>query len=62
MAFDKKLEFDVVVLPYEGSDNWVEDALIAARDCLMNDVVPVAAPDCDYCNYRKNAEEAMKGL
>ncbi len=58
-AFDKKLEFDVQVLPYEGNDSWIDDTIVKAHQCLMDDKIPQANEDCDYCNYnsaRINAE------
>jgi CRISPR/Cas system-associated exonuclease Cas4 (RecB family) len=50
-AFDAKLEFDITLIPYEGNDNWVEQAIIDAHQCLMSEQIPEASPDCDYCRY-----------
>ncbi len=50
-AFDAKLEFDVTLIAYEGDDSWVEKAIIDAKECLMNENIPEANPDCDYCRY-----------
>ncbi len=50
--FDKKIEFEVSILPYEGRDDWVEGTLIAAKECLMSDTLPYPDPGCDYCRYR----------
>lgn len=52
-AFDGKLEFDVVLLKHVGSDKWVEGKLIEAKECLMSDIRPKQAPNCEYCNYRR---------
>lgn len=54
-AFDGKLEFEVVIIPYEGNDGWVEDALVMAKKCLVSDKLPASSPDCDYCHYRQMA-------
>lgn len=51
-AFDGKLEFNISVLPYKGSDKWVEKAILDAHKCLMNDKIPAAGIDCEYCKYR----------
>jgi len=59
-AFDKKLEFDVYVLPYKGDDSWIEEAIIKAHQCLMGDAVPEAAGDCDYCRYRKAIKKVQE--
>lgn len=53
--FDKKLEFTIKVIPYKGDDSWIEGALSNIKECLMGDKVPEMNPNCDYCNYRKNA-------
>ena len=54
-TFDKKLEFNIKVLPYAGNDSWIPDALKEIKDCLMSEKIPAMNEDCDYCNYRKNA-------
>ncbi len=56
-AFDAKLEFDVVILPYTGKDDWVDKSLIQMRDCLEQDNLPNKGEDCDYCDYRESAKE-----
>lgn len=50
-AFDKKLEFDVTVIPYTGNDGWVDAAVIDARTCLAANSIPKAGDGCDYCEY-----------
>jgi len=59
-AFDKKLEFDVYVLPYEGDDSWVSDAIIKAHKCLSHDKIPEADKDCDFCRYREATKKVEK--
>lgn len=51
-AFDKKLEFTVKVIPYKGSDEWIENSLGEIKICLASDEMPDPDPDCDYCKYR----------
>lgn len=50
-AFDAKLEFDIKLIPYTGSDIWVEQAVQDAHACLMSDEIPASGADCDFCNY-----------
>jgi hypothetical protein len=50
-AFDGRIEFAVKVLPYTGSDAWVEEALCAVKDCLMSDALPDATDGCEFCGY-----------
>ena len=51
VAFDGKLEFDVQILPYTGSDQWVEPAIFKAHKCLAANEVPAMDPGCKYCVY-----------
>ena len=53
--FDKKLEFDIKVIPYTGDDSWIKGALKEIKECLMSDKIPEMNSECDFCNYRKNA-------
>ncbi len=52
-AFDKKLEFEIVLLPYKGDDSWIEETLIEARKCLLSNDLPPSSEDCDFCRYRE---------
>lgn len=58
-AFDAKLEFDVHLLPYKGDDSWVEQAVIDAHKCLMNNNLPMHDDDCDFCKYRKAIKDVI---
>jgi len=57
-AFDGKLEFDVQILPYKGNDSWVENEIINAHRCLMNNKIPDSGKDCDYCAYNKEVDKS----
>ena len=57
-AFDRKLDFAMHILPYEGDDAWVDDALLAAHDCLNADRVPPYAEKCEWCAYRREAKKS----
>jgi len=50
-AFDAKLEFDVKIIPYSGHANWIDETLLKAKACLMQDQIPASGADCDYCAY-----------
>ena len=53
--FDKRVEFRVSLLSYDGNADWVEGALNDARGILMNDELPASDKDCNYCTYRQEA-------
>ncbi len=50
-AFDKKLEFRMTLIPYQGNDDWIEKTIFDIHKCLNSDEIPEANPDCDYCSY-----------
>lgn len=59
-AFDKRIEFDVKLIRYDGDDSWVEGTLGAIRECLEGGDIPEASEDCDHCTYwtaRRRFEE-----
>lgn len=57
-AFDGKLEFDVKIIPYKGSDKWVEKTLMQIRKTLEGGL-PGPNKDCDYCLYRKTVMDVL---
>lgn len=66
-AFDGKLEFDIELIPYTGSDAWVEGKLIALKEMLMSDAIPeigtaFGGGPCDYCTYRDEAGKALLAM
>ncbi|MCR4313689.1 MAG: PD-(D/E)XK nuclease family protein [Candidatus Uhrbacteria bacterium] len=56
-AFDAKIEFDVHLIPYIGSDAWVEGVLKKIKKTLDAKKIPAAGKDCDYCAYRHAIHE-----
>jgi hypothetical protein len=54
-AFDGKLEFVTVILPYVGDASWVDEALQEAHTCLCRQTPPQPNPACEWCGYRKSA-------
>lgn len=58
-AFDAKLEFDVTLIPYEGSDDWVEEVIKDAHVCLTQNTIPEKSEDCDYCAYADQVQKEI---
>lgn len=54
--FDNRVEFDTVVLPYEGNSDWVEGALKKIFKCLNSETIPKASETCGFCRYRQAAK------
>lgn len=50
-SFDKVIEFDIVLIPYQGSDAWVEDTLLQIKACLESSTIPKSGKDCEHCMW-----------
>ena len=66
-AFDAKLEFDIELIPYTGSDTWVEPAIFDLKKMLMSEEIPpvgisFGGGPCEYCTYREAAGKALLEL
>lgn len=59
-AFDGKLEFDVSLIPYTGSDTWVGDVLQRLKLCLQGPLPPLTAT-CEFCVYRAAVQVVEQG-
>jgi CRISPR/Cas system-associated exonuclease Cas4 (RecB family) len=57
--FDGKLDFVIKVIPYTGSDKWVDDTLQEILDTLESDEIPQLNPNCDYCKYVEEVEGVL---
>lgn len=56
--FNRRLEFDISILPYRVDESWIDSALNNARSCLSAVVAPAHGADCDYCLYNQAASLA----
>jgi len=58
--FDKKLNFKISLLPYNGDDSWVEQTVLNAYACLQSNEIPQEnSIPCDYCQYRQGVNNHM---
>lgn len=57
-GFGDRLEFKTKLIPYTGSDAWVEPTLVKMKECLEGDMPPVGTAamggECDFCLYAKS--------
>ena len=60
--FDRHLEFDVSVLPYSIQEEWVEGALLSARECLIKSEEPPYTRDCKFCEYQQALSEVHQQM
>lgn len=56
-AFDKKIEFDVKLIPYKGSDSWVEPAIKEIKKCLDSKKIPESGQECEHCAWWNARQE-----
>ena len=61
-AFDGVLEFEVTLVPYTGSDSWVEQCLLEIKECLGRESLPKAGDGCDYCVYREMVGKKLQAF
>lgn len=66
-GFHDRVEFVTKVIPYSGSDTWVEPTLAKMKKTMDGDMPAVGTAamggDCDFCTYaRQRAELTIKAL
>ena len=61
-AFDGQLEFEVTLVPCEGSTDWIEDVLPRIKICLESDQYPESGKACEHCPYREAAGKKLQAL
>lgn len=59
-AFDGRLDFELTLVPYTGSTDWIEPTLHELKACLDSEEIPGAGADCDYCAYREAAGKVLQ--
>ena len=50
-GFGRRIEFNVLLLPYVTSCDWIEPVLPQIKHCLMQSSPPSAPQDCEFCGY-----------
>ena len=51
--FDKNLKFDTHIILMKCEHDWVEEAVLNAKNMLESDKLPPQSSKCDKCNYLK---------
>jgi CRISPR/Cas system-associated exonuclease Cas4 (RecB family) len=57
-TFDKRLEFRVKLISYEGDDAWVEPTLAKIRSVLTMPAPPARQWNCEFCTFAMKAAKA----
>ena len=60
-GFNNRIEFRTKLIPYTGSDAWVEPAVRKMKECMDGDMPPVGKAAmggvCDFCDYARRRTE-----
>jgi len=60
-GFNNRVEFRTKIIPYTGSDTWVEPTLLEMKNCLESDIPDMGKAamggDCDFCTYARARTE-----
>ncbi len=67
-GFNDRVEFKTKLIPYKGSDSWIEPTLAKMKKCLEDDGMPPVGTaamggPCEFCEYaRSRTELTLKDL
>jgi hypothetical protein len=60
-GFNDRVEFKTKIIPYTGSDNWIEPTLLKMKKVMDGDMPAIGKAamggDCDFCTYAKQRTE-----
>lgn len=60
-GFNDRVEFRTKVIPYNGSDEWIEPTLLAMKQCMDGEMPEVGdsimGGPCEYCTYARQRTE-----
>lgn len=63
-GFYDKVEFRTKIIPYTGSDKWVEPVIVKMKQCMDSETMPEVGKNvmdsrksCEYCTYAKSRTE-----
>ena len=58
-SFDKNLDFEVILIKYEVSINWIEPMILEMKKILDSDVIPSRTEHCENCVYIDSASTLL---
>lgn len=61
-GFNDRIEFRTKVIPYTGSDAWIEKTITDMKVCMDSDTMPpmgdsIMGGDCEFCTYARSRTE-----
>lgn len=61
-AFDARLEFEVTLVPCEGTTEWIDAVLPQIKSCLEGEGIPPVGSACEFCPYREAAGTSLQRI
>lgn len=61
-AFDGRLDFEITVIPSEGSTEWIDKVLPRIKETLDSAALPASGNACEYCAYREAAGKKLQAI
>lgn len=59
-SFHRTLHCTLSIATHVLDLRWIDDALLAVRECLEGDVLPPSTTNCVWCAYRRDARGAER--
>jgi hypothetical protein len=47
------------LIPYDGTDDWIEEAVTYAHDCPTHDTISDPVDGCEWCEYERATTAAL---
>lgn len=61
-AFDNKLVFITTLVPVQTDVTWIDDCLLAIKECLESSELPKVGENCEFCPYREAAGKKLQAI
>lgn len=61
-AFDGQLEFEITLVPCEGTTEWIDAILPRIKECLESDMFPKEGDACEFCAYRRASGMKLQAI
>ncbi len=50
-SFENNMKFEVYILDYKGTTEWIEPVLKEIKEVLDSEEIPLVNEDCETCSY-----------
>ena len=58
-SFDKNINFEVILIKYEVSTEWIGQKVLEMKKTLDSDIIPVKTESCQNCAYIETASHLL---